>query len=178
MVLDRLSQTHIQIKSTLTISTYWQSWSLILASDSSILFLQHVSQEFIPKIFDTSFEIISVLPRSTSSLLLLAKEMPRLRQERLFLQLFLQLLWLCWFNDGTSIIQIHQDYMANPLNLSVYHPVLDRLSQTHIQIKSTLTISTYWHSWSLILASDSSSFSCSTYCRSSFQKYLTQVLKS
>ena len=35
-----------------------------------IFFLQHVSQEFTPKIFDTVFEIISVLPTSTSSLLL------------------------------------------------------------------------------------------------------------
>ena len=125
MVLDRLSHTHthIQIKSTLTIFYILTQLVLDFGLWFFIFFLQHVSQEFMSKILDTSFEIISVVPRSTSSLLLLAKEMPRLRQEKLFLQLFLQLLWLCWFNDGTSIIQIHQDYMANPLNLSVYHPI-------------------------------------------------------
>ena len=35
-----------------------------------IFFLQHVSQEFTPKIFDTVFEIVSVFPMSMSSLIL------------------------------------------------------------------------------------------------------------
>ena len=68
MVLDRLSHTHthIQIKSTLTNFYILTQLVLDFGLWFFIFFLQHVSQEFIPKIFDTSFEIVSVHPRSTS----------------------------------------------------------------------------------------------------------------
>ena len=57
-------------------------------------------------ICDRSFEIVSVIPTSTSNLLLYCKyqETSRLSPLRLFRQPFLQLLCLCWL----SIIQINQ----------------------------------------------------------------------
>ena len=192
IVLDCLSHTYTNPHSVFLRTDPAGQLVLDLGLWFLIFFLEHVSQEFTPKICDTAFEIVSVFTMSMPSLILCESKGKHLAlATRDSFSNFSSSSCGCvgstielpqsksikttWQINGAFhfIKQCLHSYVLCCWNVLCSL----RLSQSHVY-KPTLSISMYWPSWSLILASDSWSFSCSTYRRNSLQKYLTQFLKS
>ena len=124
IVLDCLSHTYANPHSVFLRTDPAGQLVLDLGLWFLIFFLQHVSQEFTPKICDTVFEIVSVFPMSMASLILF-------KSKGIILPWPLETLSPAFppapvvvlVRRSTSTIKIHQDHIARPWSLSLYQAI-------------------------------------------------------